>query len=693
MSEETKQPVSDRKAPLYQSFGGANGNQSLASHTLDESGGDSFVSHGMAFAASTNVTPREGYNRTDWSRQRPEDGAPTKIKDIVKVCQDLYKRVGVVRNVIDLMSDFASDGIDLVHPVVAQETFYREWAKRVNLSNRAQMFMKCLLRDGNVIVRRRVGKLTLPVVKQWSQGVKVEKIKKDAKEPTRQIPWGYNFISPAIVDKKTGDIDSLTGETKLVVNLPATFITTLQASTNISSEVMMKLPKDIMDGVRAGNKPVLDPAITYVGYYKKDDWEEWATPFLYSVMDDISFKERLRQADLAALDGVINVIRLWKLGKSDQQILPTRTAVNKLIGILQNNVGGGCMDIVWDDMIDMEAYYPPIDKILGSDKYQAVNADILRGLGMPDALIGSSESTGNAQTMYVQLKTLVERLEYIRMECLIWLNNELKTLCKAMGFKVPPTVVFGNMSLRDENVEKQLIIQLLDRGVISVEAVHKAFGQVYVVELERIRRESQFRKSNPPLLERAGPYYRPESQLKIQFDQQMLLQRQKESGGDNPAGDQNRKIENAPRPGRPKNTKDVAPRNRNPKLLGSVAAQCVVAENFCDEIDGFVDKRFFAKHDVTTSRNLTRAQRQELESIKWMLLCHLEPDSVVTAETIQSILESPTTKRAIERDQNYRDGLSSFAQAMSRGCNLNERRRMMCLVWAESVSEIEEDHE
>lgn len=56
-------------------------------------------------------------------------------------------------------------------------------------------------------------------------------------------------------------------------------------------------------------------------------------------------------------------IRLWKLGKSEQQIIPTAEVTNKLLDILkdtvQSNGGGGVTDIVWDDMIDLQVEYPP----------------------------------------------------------------------------------------------------------------------------------------------------------------------------------------------------------------------------------------------------------------------------------------------------------------------------------------------
>lgn len=54
-----------------------------------------------------------------------------------------------------------------------------------------------------------------------------------------------------------------------------------------------------------------------------------------------------------ASDGVI---RLWKLGKSDH----APPLMDRLIGILQKNIGNEVLDIVWDDMIDLQVEYPPV---------------------------------------------------------------------------------------------------------------------------------------------------------------------------------------------------------------------------------------------------------------------------------------------------------------------------------------------
>ena len=62
---------------------------------------------------------------------------------------------------------------------------------------------------------------------------------------------------------------------------------------------------------------------------------------VYAILDDLMLLEKMRLADLAALDGAISQVRLWRLGSLEHEIFPTDAAVQKLADILMSNPGGG----------------------------------------------------------------------------------------------------------------------------------------------------------------------------------------------------------------------------------------------------------------------------------------------------------------------------------------------------------------
>ena len=64
----------------------------------------------------TNTGGRPGLTRTDYDYFRPDEAIPRhSIKIIIKKAEEIYNRVGLVKNVIDLMADFAVQGVRLVH--------------------------------------------------------------------------------------------------------------------------------------------------------------------------------------------------------------------------------------------------------------------------------------------------------------------------------------------------------------------------------------------------------------------------------------------------------------------------------------------------------------------------------------------------------------------------------------------------
>jgi len=687
------------------------GSDNLINYTLADT---CHVNNGIPRrSVASTINLRAGHNRHDYYSKRTNDKIPTEHDEIILACQSVYRKVGMVRNIIDLMTDFAAEGLELQHPIKTQERFFREWARRVNLAGRAHDFMKLLMRDANVIVRRKNALITKPVVKEMTKGKvagletvdetkvfdspeKIKTIKKKGNK--REIPWKYTFLSPVVIEKIGGEVGRFFGSDALGMRIPTALSNAIKRpKTSAEEEFVKKLPPEVVRAAKkSGTLVALNMDKIYVDYYKKDDWEDWGTPFLYGILEDIMFKEKMRLADMAALDGVINVIRLWKLGKSDEQILPTAAAVDKLIDILQHNVGGGVMDLVWDDMIDLQVEYPPTDKILGPDKYVGVNGDIVRGLGIPDSLIGGQDlGTRNAQSAFVQLKTLVERLEYVRSRAVRWMEGELRLVSDAMGFKRTPAISFGIMSLRDEAAEKQLMIQLLDRGIISSEKATEVFGVNYMIELERLKAEQKVREENPGILEKSNPYNRPFSVMEKQNELAIELEKVRKGynntedstndngGGDNQFGDQPRD-DGDNSPGRPSPTKDTSPRDeRTPRTL---AVLNVIGNNLMDQIDHIFDALYLEQYETKNIRSLTHAQRDILEKTKRGILSVLQPDDKVTRELVATRLKDGVNN--VKRfGSTFSLLITDFISSTKREPTIKDRRSLAALAWAIIVNQ------
>lgn len=436
-----------------------------------------------------NLYVRQPYSRGDYETFRPNEVLPTKFEDQIRACRLMYEKVGVVRNVVDLMVDLICNGLKIQHPDKKTNAFFKVWFKKVKLNDVVQELAKHQIIDCNSVVKRKTAILTKPAEQQWIQANPDVKLAVEPKDyQSREIPIEYVLLNICSLKWLDPELYRMTGKQQLVFKLPTRVVELLRMPRNDEEKKLAALfPKDIVESVKKDANALikLDMSKISVFHNKKDSWEPWSSPYLIAVLSDVLYKQKLRQAEVSALDGVINVIRLWKLGDHTKDISPSPDAFKRLSDILLSNTGGGSFDILWDSVINLEEFYPPIDKILGSEKYNQVNADILIGLGVPEVLLGGAGA--NFSNSFIQLKTIVERIENVRLKISEWLEGELDFICETMGFSSVPRVMFNNMNLQDENVLRKLIVGLMDRGVISPETVVNMHGEDFDSEVSRIK--------------------------------------------------------------------------------------------------------------------------------------------------------------------------------------------------------------
>ena len=116
------------------------------------------------------------------------------------MCTDAYDKVGIIRNIVDLMGDFGSQGISVVHSDRTAEKFFGLWFKKVDGKERSERFLNNLYRTGNVIVYRSNATVTPELVFLKSVG---NDIKVELPNVIRNvIPFRYNFFNPMSVNMK-----------------------------------------------------------------------------------------------------------------------------------------------------------------------------------------------------------------------------------------------------------------------------------------------------------------------------------------------------------------------------------------------------------------------------------------------------------------------------------------------------------
>lgn len=625
-----------------------------------------------------------------------------------------YKGFGIIKNVVDLMANFASEGLKIKHPSKNVEKFYNRWAQHVGLQSRIKDILRYYYKYSNVFIYTTMGVIDATTYDRMKRAKahengridgfegkadtndpqlirRIEDVEEERTKttPLREIPWRYTLLNPFQMDLRG---TKFFGESRWIFVLDEKTSTLLKSGTlstrkniiDFLDESKVNLPPEFQALMGKDNKDPriveLDQKRLWALHYMKDDHEDWADPMIWPVMNDIHFKNKMRQMDVSVCNSVINSITIFKLGDWKNGFVPPKEHFRKFAEFLRTPAAA--MSLVWNDAVDVISNHPPVDRILGMQKYESVDRDILRGLGVPDTLIGGA-SNSNFSTGFLGVRTLLERLEEGRNTVLRWLNDQLRIIAGVMGHRDIPRVRFGKMSLRDEKAEKQLIMALMDRNVISIEAVLEAFGEDFEIELERLRDEKKIAESEEILLKH-GPFTDPMATMsdeEVMEKEDERLDKEadramKEKQADRRA--QMRMQKQTPRQtpnGRPGNTGGI-PQEKKRETKPKGMAWMVDYERYktksleqLNNIEKVIAAEILEIRGKKYKKALSRHDRQAIEDISFVAASRMGPDFNSSLEVIRGCLEQ--NKTMLPRVGQL------YAQFKEDGMGLTERKKAM----------------
>ena len=601
----------------------------------------------------------EGYEA--W---RPNEVSRFKnAKQAILHAEICYNRHGLIKNVIDIMGDFASQGIRLVHPNKRIEKFFQNWFRKVQGVERSERFLNNLYKLGNVVIRVQTAKIKAKTKERlYRARAEADMEVVDLNITKNEIPWKYTFLHPATVDVVGGALANFAGDPQYVVSVP-TGLTNLikNPKNNDQLNIVNSLPKEIREAVSTSKKIPLPKDKTRVFHYKKDDWQDWAFPIISSIALDISLYDKLKLADRAALDGAISNIRIFKLGSLEHKIVPTDRAAQQLASMLESNVEAGTLDLIWGPDIEMIESKTSVHQFLGQAKYEPTLIALYAGLGIPPTLTGTFGAAGTTNN-FISLKTLTQRLEYGRDILTSFWDEQIRIVQEAMGFRFPARVEFDLMNLGDEVAEKALLLQLADRNLISDELLQHYFGSD--PEMERIRTNNEYRereKGSRP--DKAGPFYDPQlddalkkvalqsgivtpSEVGLELEprkkgEKNAMDFKKEQIKAKPPGPSPSTKRGTPGQGRPKNSKDSGPRRNKTFKPKTKAVWARAAQEAISEV---INPAILMEYGKKNMRSLSQDEIHKLEGLKFGVLFNLEPLCELSQDNIVEALFKETPK-------------------------------------------------
>ena len=356
------------------------------------------------------------------------------VRDAVILCQKAYWNSAIFRNTIDLMTEFSCSDI-----------FFREY-----------------YRSGNVFVHRMDGKL------QSSDLTKITQAFGVSEASAIKLPSRYVILNPADI-QIGGQLSFVKGHYyKVLTDYELERLR--HPKTDEDREIVNNLPKNIRDTLKkdvklgggAINLP-LDPEHTVGVFYKKQDYEPFAVPMGFPVLEDINFKIEMRKMDMAVTRTMQQAILLITMGAKPEEGGVNQRNLEAMQKLFDNESIGRVL--IADYTTKAEFVIPNIASILDPKKYAQVDSDIQ--IGLNNILISGDEKFANAN---VKMKVFVERLKQAREAFLNeLLIPEVKRISKELGFRTFPVPHFEDIDLRDTDVANRVYSRLIELGILTAE--------------------------------------------------------------------------------------------------------------------------------------------------------------------------------------------------------------------------------
>jgi len=415
------------------------------------------------------------------------------VRDAIELCQKAYCNIAIFRNSIDMMSDFANSTMYLEGGSARSRTFINAWLKKIKIWNLKDQFFREFYRSGNVFLYTINGKFNL---EDFTKLRNVGLIGQVNKLPIRYIILNpFDMAAKRSTSFENGLYEKILSEYELErLQNPKT-----DEDKELYDALTPEMKKKINQGgyYTDGMKVALDPSKLRYSFYKKQDYEPFAVPFGFGVLDDINFKMEMKKIDQSICRTIENVVLLITMGTTPDKGGVNPRNISAMQTLFQNQSVGRVL--VSDYTTKAEFIIPDLKKVIGPEKYEIVNQDIKEGL---QNIILNQEKFASTE---IKAQMFLQRLNEARDAFLNdFLQPEIKQLCKDFGFRDIPTAKFETIDLKDSAQVQRVITRMMELGILPPEEGIK------VIETGVFPKESELRKAQERFIEdRKKGFYNP----------------------------------------------------------------------------------------------------------------------------------------------------------------------------------------
>jgi hypothetical protein len=383
------------------------------------------------------------------------------VRDAIELCQKAYANVPIFRNTIDMMSEFANAELYLEGGNSTSRKFFEKLLDRIKIWDLKDQYFREYYRSGNIFLYRVDGKFSIEDYKKFSQTV--------SDGPSlNKFPLKYVVLNPfEIVAKRSTVFNTKDGGYAKV--LSEFDIERLASPKNdYDKAVFDALDPEVKEQIKGGayfkdglQINLKSEKMSY-SFYKKQDYEPFAIPFGYPVLEDINAKMEMKKMDQAIMRTVENVILMITMGAEPDKGGINPNNVKAMQTLFQNESVGRVL--VSDYTTKADFIIPDINKVVGPGKYQVINQDIKDGL--QNIALNDDKYNGAEMKTRVFLDRLKEAREAFIQD---FLQPEIRRIALDLGFRSYPTVKFKDIDLRDEAQLMRVATRLMELGLITAE--------------------------------------------------------------------------------------------------------------------------------------------------------------------------------------------------------------------------------
>jgi hypothetical protein len=407
------------------------------------------------------------------------------VRDAVILCQKAYYNFAIFRNTIDLMTEFSCSNIYFKDGSQKSRDFFSALIKKINIFDLQDQFFREYYRSGNVFIYRFDTKIKDEDINKITQTFGIT-----SKAANVNLPARYIIVNPADI-QIGGSINFSVGRYYKI--LSDYELERLKApKTDEDIEVLKSLSPETQKLINQKTVGVLtlplDRERLAAVFYKKQDYEPFAVPMGFPVLDDINWKAEMKKMDMAVTRTMQQAVLLVTMGNEPEKGGVNQKNLEAMQSLFANQSVGRVL--IADYTTKAQFVIPDIGNLIGPQKYEVVDRDIQMGLN--NILIGSEKFANTS----IKVQIFIQRLKQARET---FINNflipEVRRISKDLGFKNYPTPHFEDIDIKDDVQYSRVYTRLVELGILTPEEGLTAIdtGRLPSVE-ESLTSQEKFRE-------------------------------------------------------------------------------------------------------------------------------------------------------------------------------------------------------